>query len=89
MAENGVKGFLQATPIVCKLNGKSGRTTMATARTPGMPPFHYRNNADGTVDSICPLCFLTVARGKEANELRARELAHACDRFDPFRSKQN
>lgn len=89
MAENGVKGFLRDHLIFMEIAWKAEWQDMGTASAAEIPPFHYRNNRDGTIDSICPLCFLTVATAKRPEELRARELAHICERFDPFASKQN
>ena len=41
-------------------------------------PFIHRKNLDSTHESICMECFLTVARGSEA-ELRAAEENHDCE----------
>ena len=41
--------------------------------------FLYRRNEDGTIDSICPLCFLTVANVRSEAELDSREKRHECD----------
>lgn len=43
-------------------------------------PFPHRNNEDGTVDSICPHCFLTVAYHKFEFELADMERRHICER---------
>jgi hypothetical protein len=54
---------------------------MATAiavKEPTPPAeFHYRQNADGTVDAICLRCFLTAATGTTVKELSKKELEHA------------
>jgi hypothetical protein len=42
-------------------------------------PFPHRENPDGTFDSICPVCFLTVARRREEMQLREIELRHVCE----------
>jgi hypothetical protein len=42
-------------------------------------PFIHRKNLDSTHESICMTCFLTVARGREA-ELRDAEENHDCER---------
>jgi hypothetical protein len=42
--------------------------------------YFYRVNADGTLDSICGYCFLTVATADTENELRRLESAHRCGR---------
>jgi hypothetical protein len=56
--------------VVCLQIG--GRTI------PDKVQFFYRTNADKTIDSICGLCYLTVARGKSEAELHAQEAAHDC-----------
>jgi len=40
--------------------------------------FIHRNNHDGTIDSICLCCFLTVASATEHFALIADELHHSC-----------
>jgi hypothetical protein len=40
--------------------------------------FFYRFNSNGTMDSICSLCFLTVATVSKEAELRNFEAAHHC-----------
>lgn len=47
-------------------------------------PFIYRMNRDGTLDSICTRCFLTVGTGSEV-ELQQMETLHSC-RF-PLRTR--
>ncbi len=42
------------------------------------PEFQYRNNGDGTWDSICLRCFLTVGTAKIVAELVDMENAHNC-----------
>jgi len=42
-------------------------------------PFAHRTNADGTIDSICKKCFLTVGTAEESEALKVLEAAHACD----------
>ena len=42
------------------------------------PQFFYRENGDNTIDSICGLCFLTVATAESKEDLHAREAAHEC-----------
>jgi len=41
--------------------------------------FAHRHNEDGTVDSICRRCFLTVATGRTEEELKEAEIIHVCD----------
>src|SRR5579862_313619 len=53
--------------------------------------FTHRFNADGTVDSICHGCFMTVATARREGDLHAVEQNHACDpnqeRLDPHTHK--
>ncbi|MDT8068275.1 MAG: hypothetical protein ROO76_08925 [Terriglobia bacterium] len=42
------------------------------------PEFQYRNNGDGTWDSICLRCFLTVGTARSIAELVDMEKAHNC-----------
>ena len=51
------------------------------------PKFAHRENLDGTVDSSCPRCFVTVATAYEETELLRYEQQHICnlvlvERFD-------
>lgn len=41
--------------------------------------FRVRSHEDGTFDSICPKCFLTVARERPWEELATEEQLHECD----------
>ena len=56
------------------------------------PTFPHRHNKDGTVDSICNECLLTVATVSVERELTQHEEAHECNPgrlcqlgADPFR----
>jgi len=42
-------------------------------------PFPHRINSDGTIDSICDQCFVTVGTSTAEPELRELEAAHACE----------
>jgi|HubBroStandDraft_2_1064218.scaffolds.fasta_scaffold378028_2 hypothetical protein len=44
--------------------------------------FAHRTNANGTTDSICLKCFLTVASGKTGDDLGESEKTHNCGGFD-------
>lgn len=44
--------------------------------------FPQRHNRDGSYDSICPRCFLTIARGVSPRELDLEERNHACSQGD-------
>lgn len=41
--------------------------------------FPHRHNADGSHDSICAVCYVTVASAYEESELATSEKAHRCD----------
>jgi hypothetical protein len=41
-----------------------------------------RRHADGTYDSICPRCFVTVARQMTGAELDSEEQHHICSGMD-------
>jgi hypothetical protein len=40
--------------------------------------FPHRHNPDGSCDSICSKCFVTVATSYKEAELLAHELKHVC-----------
>jgi hypothetical protein len=46
---------------------------------PLLSRFPHRHNADGSCDSICPVCFRTVARCEREADLQIEELLHRCD----------
>lgn len=41
--------------------------------------FAHRANEDGTLDSICPRCFVTIANSTWEADLERVEMAHVCD----------
>ena len=41
--------------------------------------FPHRHNNDGSYDSFCTACFVTIASVRDEELLRAHELAHVCD----------
>jgi len=41
--------------------------------------FSHRMNKDGTTDSICPRCFVTIGRFTWEADLDRMEAAHSCD----------
>jgi hypothetical protein len=41
--------------------------------------FPHRKNPDGSWDSICGRCFLTIATKPDETDLKAAEDAHDCD----------
>jgi hypothetical protein len=40
--------------------------------------YAHRRNFDGTLDSICKLCYLTVARAYSEGDLSPLEIRHIC-----------
>jgi hypothetical protein len=44
--------------------------------------FPHRRNSDGTIDSICKRCFVTIATEATDAELEGAERAHICQGFD-------
>jgi len=44
--------------------------------------FPHRFNSDGTIDSICPGCLITVATTDYEADLAASERLHVCTRRD-------
>lgn len=44
--------------------------------------FPHRRNPDGTFDSICTQCFVTVATEGTEAELQSAERSHACQGLD-------
>lgn len=50
--------------------------------------FHHRHNRNGTHDSICLACYLTVASTGEEFELARHENAHACDPVQLYQVSQ-
>lgn len=44
--------------------------------------FPHRRNRDGTFDSICPRCFVTVSSKYTEVELQEAESSHNCQGFE-------
>lgn len=44
-----------------------------------IPAFSHRPNPDGTTDSICKKCFLTVVNARWEADLDRAEQNHSCD----------
>jgi hypothetical protein len=42
-------------------------------------PFVHRANADGTIDSFCRKCFMTIASSQWEADLERAESSHQCD----------
>ena len=43
------------------------------------PKFPHRMNRDGTIDSICPRCYATIATSTREADLERIEAAHVCN----------
>jgi hypothetical protein len=56
--------------------------------TPLQRSFPHRHNANGTHDSICTVCFATVATVRHEWELTYHEFAHACQPINLYRVSQ-
>lgn len=41
--------------------------------------FPHRQNKDGSFDSVCTVCYATVASVEEERQLAVHEAAHKCD----------
>lgn len=41
--------------------------------------FPHRANQDGTIDSICPRCYVTIGTSTLEADLASMESAHTCD----------
>ena len=50
--------------------------------------FPHRHNKDGIHDSICTICFVTVASQEVEAKLRPYELAHVCNPVELYRVSQ-
>lgn len=56
---------------------------------PIRPEFVHRSNRNGTTDSICRSCFITVATATWEAELERKERVHACDPWTVERFHRN
>jgi hypothetical protein len=54
--------------------------------SPADRQYAHRPNQDGTLDSICKLCYLTVARAYRAMDLAQLEVRHICQPMERRRS---
>jgi ribosomal protein L40E len=50
--------------------------------------FQYRNNPDGSWDSICLRCFLTIGTAAKIEDLADMEAAHDCYTKKPPRAER-
>ena len=51
-------------------------------------PFFHRRNKNGTIDSICTRCFVTVGTALKESELAEMEQSHTCDPYWLLRWQQ-
>ena len=51
---------------------------MSNSRSIYFSQFFHRTNADATIDSICGLCFNTIASAIKEEELHCQEVIHRC-----------
>jgi hypothetical protein len=56
---------------------------MSDIRSIQSTQFFHRLNADSTFESICGLCFLTVAKTADKETLQPTEAAHNCPKAGP------
>ena len=55
------------------------RSEIAIATMFWNEPFSHRRNKDGTIDSICTRCYVTVGTALNESELPKIEHSHTCD----------
>jgi hypothetical protein len=60
--------------------GPMKRWRVAVA-SPSQPEFVHRSNPDGTIDSVCRKCFVTVGSAVWEADLDPAERLHVCDAF--------
>jgi hypothetical protein len=54
------------------------RRQYMASQAPAATTFVHRKNSDGTVDSICLFCYLTIGNEKSEGALISHEREHAC-----------
>ena len=52
------------------------------------PKFPHRHNRDASIDSICSVCYETVASSPIESDLVAFEAKHKCDPIKLYRASQ-
>ena len=52
------------------------------------PHFPHRKNDDGSFDSICSVCYATVASADNESELPPHESMHKCDPVRMYQASQ-
>jgi len=45
------------------------------------PKYNHLHNKDGTVDSICRHCFVTIATTHRESDLEREERGHVCESY--------
>jgi hypothetical protein len=51
-----------------------------------LPLYAHRRNSDGSHDSICTLCYATVATARSEAHLAQHEHDHVCNSYWPYES---
>jgi hypothetical protein len=70
--------FIEQTLLWNLLYALALSTRCAMANDP-RKYYPHRQNLDGSIDSICPRCFATVATAMDVRELHSYDKAHVCD----------
>jgi hypothetical protein len=71
-----------SAPRRANLIGIGAAVTCRPLTYQAKPTFPHRHNKDGTVDSICSECLLTVATVRDERELTQHEEVHVCDPYE-------
>jgi hypothetical protein len=80
-----------------RYRGQCYATVIIIAWNCGMPfpqvkhvKYPHRYNPDGTTDSICPRCFMTIGTSIWESELEEMEASHVCDadQFERFEDEK-
>jgi hypothetical protein len=52
--------------------------------------YPHRTNPDGTIDSICPCCYVTIGTSVWETDLERLEVLHVCDpeQLEYFRQRE-
>lgn len=58
---------------------RTGRVRGVSMSSPASPVFVHRENREGTIDSICRACYVTVGTSAWEADLERAEKDHVCD----------
>ena len=87
-----LKGVTQASET-CIFESKSslklGATKGIQMDTSSSAIFRHRHNPDGSWDSICMKCYLTVATAAKVDDLQEHEQSHDCAGLLAVKTNQN